>query len=489
MNEKIGRNCSCGSGTSVSYAGDVNGDGVDDIIIGAPSSNAGKSYLIYGKKVGLANINLASLTSSQGIIITGSSGKDISTGSFVRGVKDINGDGINDIIIGSSGNKIYLIYGKSSLTNINLALLTSTQGIIITSPATYPTINYAGDVNGDGKPDIIIGSNGNGYVVYGASSGFVTLTPTVMTTEIPTALPTIFPSVSPTSPTAKPTSYSTVSPTIKPTTNPTRIPTAKPTDMPTALPTSLPTTDPSSNPTATPTHTPTFMPTQAIYINTGGIHNGTLFSDNFIINSSVDVVITGGSGADMYTLKPNANVLITVTDFNRSSDVINLQAYDIHSFDDINITAGSIIITLEENQRMRLVQLSPGDINADNFIFTSSPAVTPTPIPSSEKQTTSGASTGLSLGAIVGMAIGGTALIVAGSYIMYTKLFTPASSSQIVKITPEVYGKGIASDQHPPAPNELVVIEPSAPQYIPIVEAYAVGDTQLQVIGHVEHEL
>ena len=86
------------SGWSVSGAGDVNKDGYDDFIIGAYDAsplgriNTGESYLVFGKKSGLTNIDLKNLTLTQGIKIIGAN-QDDNSGTAVSGAGDVNGDG------------------------------------------------------------------------------------------------------------------------------------------------------------------------------------------------------------------------------------------------------------------------------------------------------------------------------------------------------------------------------------------------------------
>ena len=96
------------SGTSVSNAGDVNGDGFDDIIIGAsgadPNGNsaAGESYVVFGAAGGFApSLSLAALDGTNGFRLDGIDGSDIS-GTSVSSAGDVNGDGFDDIIIGAS---------------------------------------------------------------------------------------------------------------------------------------------------------------------------------------------------------------------------------------------------------------------------------------------------------------------------------------------------------------------------------------------------
>ena len=95
------------SGSSVAGAGDVNGDGFADIIIGAPNADpggdyaAGESYLVFGTASGFdASLDLATLDGTNGFRLEGIDALDRS-GSSVAGAGDVNGDGFADIIIGA----------------------------------------------------------------------------------------------------------------------------------------------------------------------------------------------------------------------------------------------------------------------------------------------------------------------------------------------------------------------------------------------------
>ncbi|MCP4330653.1 MAG: hypothetical protein GY791_19845, partial [Alphaproteobacteria bacterium] len=100
------------AGTSVSLAGDVNGDGFDDLIVGAPYGNdgggyAGEAYVVFGSGSGFGSdvggrqvIDLTSLAAAEGFIIQGDAGADFA-GWSVSSAGDVNGDGFDDLIVGA----------------------------------------------------------------------------------------------------------------------------------------------------------------------------------------------------------------------------------------------------------------------------------------------------------------------------------------------------------------------------------------------------
>ncbi len=186
-----GINANDASGVSVSSAGDVNGDGIDDIIIGAPSTNfgTGQSYVVFGSSSGFnSSLNLSALNGTNGFKLNSMARGDES-GESVSSAGDVNGDGIDDIIIGALGGRSgrgrsYVVFGNSSGFNssLNLSALNGTNGFVLNgvaaNDASGVSVSSAGDVNGDGIDDIIIGATagnsgtGQSYVVFGNSSGF-----------------------------------------------------------------------------------------------------------------------------------------------------------------------------------------------------------------------------------------------------------------------------------------------------------------------------
>lgn len=158
----------------------------------------------------------------------------------------------------------------------------------------------------------------------------------------------------------------------------------------TKTPTYSPVSHPTSLPISLPTLNTTEYPYEVVEISNGGKYNGTTKKEHFIINVTSSVEITSGGGEDLFTILAHPFVNITITDFNQSSQVIDLKSFtNIFSMNDINITYGSAIINLPEEQKIRLLHLSPSDIKIDNFVFYSTYQSTAMPTRSEQNPTIS----------------------------------------------------------------------------------------------------
>ena len=172
------------SGCSVSSAGDVNGDGFDDLIVGARGgdasgnarTNAGESAVIFGQASGFADIDLRDADGRPGLPHLRRRWYTTSRAISVSSAGDVNGDGFDDLIVGAflgdaSGNAktdagdSTVIFGHASgFADIDLAApLTAAQGFRIFGADAYDqsgrSVSSAGDVNGDGFDDLIVGSS------------------------------------------------------------------------------------------------------------------------------------------------------------------------------------------------------------------------------------------------------------------------------------------------------------------------------------------
>ncbi|SGZ91413.1 Flagellar hook-length control protein FliK [Bathymodiolus thermophilus thioautotrophic gill symbiont] len=195
-----GENVDDRSGVSVSSAGDVNGDGLDDLIVGALMADpdnkdkAGKSYVVFGKTNGSA-VDLSVIASGAGGFVINGENADDWSGLSVSSAGDVNGDGLDDLIVGafnadpnnkSDAGKSYVVFGKKEKDAVNLSVIAAgTGGFVIKGESAYDdsgiSVSSAGDVNGDGLDDLIVGAHladpdnksnaGKSYVVFGKTNG------------------------------------------------------------------------------------------------------------------------------------------------------------------------------------------------------------------------------------------------------------------------------------------------------------------------------
>ncbi len=178
------------SGSAVAAAGDVNGDGFADLLIGAYLASpggvvrSGQSYLVYGGPALPASFDLASAD----VVFTGVAADDFS-GRALAGIGDVNGDGYDDILIGAPGadpggltdaGEAYLVYGGPALVGkISLASADARFTGMAVGDGAGSAVSGAGDIDGDGRADLLIGApqadsasgtdSGKAYLFFGFS--------------------------------------------------------------------------------------------------------------------------------------------------------------------------------------------------------------------------------------------------------------------------------------------------------------------------------
>jgi hypothetical protein len=160
------------AGGSVATAGDVNGDGFSDVIVGvkdfdSDQTGEGRAYVYHGSAAGL---NATPAWWAEG------DEPGAGFGIAVSPAGDVNGDGYADVLVGTSVNKVYAFYGSAS----GLSASYNWLSIGDASGGFGQSLSTAGDVNGDGFSDVVIGAYmyngyaGRIYIYLGSATGLAT---------------------------------------------------------------------------------------------------------------------------------------------------------------------------------------------------------------------------------------------------------------------------------------------------------------------------
>ncbi|MGI9517120.1 MAG: beta strand repeat-containing protein [Pirellulaceae bacterium] len=196
--ENLGNGGLTGGGIGTANLGDINGDNISDLLVGSPGSNS--AYVIYGNAGGFSSqLNVTDLNGANGFTLTGlttTAGSEF-FGVAVSAAGDVNGDGLNDFVIGDPGadagdngsveGAAYVIFGRGPTSTVatlqnplpptlNVGTLDGTTGYIINgaiaalggapaagsfgfaAPAGVGMSVSGGDISGDGTPDLLLGA-------------------------------------------------------------------------------------------------------------------------------------------------------------------------------------------------------------------------------------------------------------------------------------------------------------------------------------------
>ena len=183
-----------GIGARVASAGDVDGDGRDDLLIAGSDDGDGVVYLVLGEQARGPSVFTSALDGSNGFKLTSPTGSELGLGSALSGGGDLDGDGLDDMIVGAAGTgpnrtgAAYVLYGRAEgfASSLSVSGIAPSDGIRLQGSAAGDALGTAvamiGDVNADGLDDFALSAPGSAdptgrakaYVVFGVDGGFAT---------------------------------------------------------------------------------------------------------------------------------------------------------------------------------------------------------------------------------------------------------------------------------------------------------------------------
>ncbi len=181
-------------GNTVSGGGDINGDGYDDFLVAAPNAAPGGVYRAGQVYVYFGGPNLPSQIRAEdieryGVLIHGFE-REARLGEALAGPGDINGDPYDDLILASpqKTEDVAILFGSPEFPQLGTVNIQNLDRIVVINPGSPGSFGsssaFVGDVNGDGREDLMIGdrfnneTKGEAFLIYGGKFDSVTPTPT-----------------------------------------------------------------------------------------------------------------------------------------------------------------------------------------------------------------------------------------------------------------------------------------------------------------------
>ncbi len=157
----IGQTAGDHFGWSLADAGDVNGDGIGDVLVGAPDAGAGKAYLIYGR-TSWAGVSGQAISAVASVVTIAGQNPGDRFGASVSGIGNVDNAGSSDFAVGapsygSSRGRVYLFYGNGAVPS------SANQASLFLDGASAGdefgfSLAGGGNVNGDAYADFVVGA-------------------------------------------------------------------------------------------------------------------------------------------------------------------------------------------------------------------------------------------------------------------------------------------------------------------------------------------
>lgn len=414
-------------GQTVDGRCDINGDGFDDVVIGAASSDSngpGIAVVVLGRSSGYEALDVATLTSTNGFVITGEEfGEPGAFDGKVGCLGFVNDDEFADFYVrhfyDDETQAVTVLYGQADNSDT-----TSIERQPYTNEVYNAYLAFNGGSHlGEGNTSLVFTNSklrtnsGSAFIFEDFTSNFAT--------DSPSLAPTTSPSTSPTgNPTSSPTAYPTGSPTHSPSMPPTTSPSTSPTDSPSTSPSSSPTDAPSSSPTTTPTASPSLSPT------TSPSRSPTASPTS---NPSVSPTVSP-------TMNPSVSPTVSPTEYPSTSPTVRPTMYPSTS---PTVSPTAYPSTSPTVSPTMYPSVSP------TLIPTATPSESPTSAPTTETQTLagSGESNGTETGVIVGSVFGAAALAALAGVTVYFVVGKKRSSDGLNVL--EEWGAGNTNETMP----------------------------------------